>query len=72
MPSRRARDREIDLRGTEPSSQDEVLELAEVTASAPPPLRLFVGLPGPLEAEYAPPGPDPTGLASLWRALESL
>jgi hypothetical protein len=72
MRSRCARDREIDLRGTEHSTQDEVLELAEVTASALPPLRLFAGLPGPLEAEYAPPGPDPTGLASLWRALESL
>jgi hypothetical protein len=72
MRSRRAPDREIDLRGTEPNPEDEVLELAEVTATAPPPMRLFAGLPGPLEAEYAPPAPDPTGLASLWRALEGL
>lgn len=72
MRSRRALDREIDLRGTEPTHEDEVLELAEVPAPAPPPWRLFAGLPGPLEAEYARPAPDPTGLASLWRALESL
>jgi hypothetical protein len=72
MRSRRARDREIDLRGTELGPEEEVLEPAEGPAPTPPPLRLFAGLPGPLEAEYAPPGPDPAGLASLWRALESL
>lgn len=71
MRSRRARDREIDLRGIEPTPEEEVLELAEAP-SPPPALRLFAGLPGPLEAEYALPERDPTGLASLWRALESL
>jgi hypothetical protein len=72
MRSRRARDREIDLRGTEPTPEDEVLELAEVAATPPPPLRIFAGLPGPPEAEYAPPTRDPTSLATLWRAIESL
>ena len=72
MRSRRARDREIDLRGTGPTPEDEVLELSEAQSSPPPPLRLFAGLPGPLEAEYARPTHDPTGLATLWRALESL
>jgi hypothetical protein len=71
MRSRRAREREIDLRGTEPTPEDEVLELTEVAAAQPPPLRIFAGLPGPPEAEYAP-RPDPTGLAPLWRAIESL
>ncbi|HTE64648.1 MAG TPA: hypothetical protein VK736_00115 [Candidatus Binatia bacterium] len=72
MRSRRARDREIDLRGTEPTAEDEVLELTEAPPVPPPPLRLFAGLPGPLEAEYARPTYDPTSLATLWRALESL
>jgi hypothetical protein len=72
MRSRRARDREIDLRGTSPTLDDEVLELAEAPAAAPPPLRIFAGLPGPLEAEYARPTRDPTSLASLWKAVESL
>ena len=72
MRSQRARDREIDLRGTGPTPDDEVLELAEVVAAPPPPLRIFAGMPGPREAEYAPSTPDPTGLATLWRAIESL
>jgi hypothetical protein len=72
MRSRRARDGEIDLRGTEPTAEDEALELTEAPPAAPPPLRLFAGLPGPLEAEYARPTHDPTGLATLWRAVESL
>jgi len=72
MRSERARDREIDLRRTIPNLADEVLELAESMDSVPPPLRLFAGMPGPLEAEYARPTRDPTGVASLWRAVESL
>ena len=72
MRSLRARDREIDLRGTEPAADDEVLELTDIRPADPPPLRLFAVLPGPLEAEYARPAADPTSLAPLWRALESL
>jgi hypothetical protein len=72
MPRRLAEDRSINLRRAVLGPGDEVLELDPTAPPSAPPLRIFADLPGPPEAEYAPPPPDPVGLASLWRAVESL
>jgi hypothetical protein len=65
-------ERSIDLRRAVPDPELEVLEIVPGATPPPPPLRLFADLPGPREAEYAPPRRDPLSLAGLWRALESL
>ena len=72
MRSRRAREREIDLRRSTLGPDDEVVELDGASPAPPPPIRLYAGLPGPAEAEYVRPSADPTSLASLWRAAEAL
>jgi hypothetical protein len=72
MPRRVAGDRSIDLRRAVLGPDDEILELDPDAPPSAPAVRIFADLPGPPEAEYAPPPPDPVGLASLWRAVESL
>jgi hypothetical protein len=70
---RRRAPREIDLGRADIGPADEVLELApDARPPDPPPLRLFAGLPEPAEAPYVRGGDDPTGTASLWRAIASL
>ena len=70
--ARRHREREIDLGRAFPTDDLEVLELDRERRVVPPPLRLFAGLDGPIEAPYARHAEDRTGSAGLWRAIASL
>ena len=38
----------------------------------PPPVRVFAGLPEPLEVPYARASGDVAGLANLWRAIAAI